>query len=304
MILAMILDTLQAAAADPGSAIHPPLQWVDLHLKRGIELGPLTSHFGFTLRYYSLAYLAGIIFGYWHLSRSIRTAGAPLAQHHADDLFFWCTIGIIVGGRTGYALFYDHEMLTSLSRFIRLWDGGMSFHGGLAGVILAIWWICRKNGLSFLRVGDYIAPCAPIGLFFGRCANFINGELWGRETTADIPWAMVFPDGGPLPRHPSQLYEALLEGVVLGLILIPLFWKSRARFRPGLLAGVFVGGYGVARFCVEYFREPDRQLEDFARATGMSMGQWLCVPMIVLGLVLVVRALRRPALGSGIPVPV
>ncbi|MDE1915801.1 MAG: prolipoprotein diacylglyceryl transferase [Sphingomonadales bacterium] len=294
----MILNLLLSVASDAASAVQQPLQWSDLHLKRGIELGPLTSHFGFTLRYYSLAYLAGIIFGYWHLTRSLKTSGAPLAQRHADDLFFWCTIGIILGGRTGYALFYDHELLTSPLLFIRLWDGGMSFHGGLTGVILAIWYVCRAHDLRFLRVADYIAPCAPIGLFFGRCANFINGELWGRVTTADIPWAMVFPDGGPMPRHPSQLYEALLEGLVLGLILIPLFWKSKARFRPGLLSGVFVGGYGVARFCVEFFREPDRQLEDFAHATGMSMGQWLCVPMIVLGLVLVVRALRRPALGA------
>lgn len=299
----MTLDLVLDAATAAGSAVHQPLQWVDLHLKRGIELGPLTTHFGFTLRYYSLAYLAGILFGYWHLTRELRTGGAPLGQRHADDLFFWCTIGIILGGRLGYALFYDHAMLASPMLLVRLWDGGMSFHGGLTGVIVAIAWVCRANGLSFLRVSDYIAPCAPIGLFFGRCANFINGELWGRVTTPDVAWAMVFPDGGPLPRHPSQLYEAALEGLVLALILIPLFWKSGARWRPGLLSGIFVGGYGVARFCVEYFREPDRQLEDFAHATGMSMGQWLCVPMIVLGLVLVIRALRRPAVGSAVGAP-
>jgi phosphatidylglycerol:prolipoprotein diacylglycerol transferase len=191
--ISMTLDLVLDAATAAGSAVHQPLQWVDLHLKRGIELGPLTTHFGFTLRYYSLAYLAGILFGYWHLTREIKTAGAPLGQRHADDLFFWCTIGIILGGRSGYALFYDHAMLTSPTLFVRLWDGGMSFHGGLAGVIVAIAWVCRANGLSFLRVGDYIAPCAPIGLFFGRCANFINGELWGRVTTPDVAWAMVFP---------------------------------------------------------------------------------------------------------------
>jgi hypothetical protein len=158
--ISMTLDLVLDAATAAGSAVHQPLQWVDLHLKRGIELGPLTTHFGFTLRYYSLAYLAGILFGYWHLTRDDPTAGAPLGQRHADDLFFWCTIGIILGGRSGYALFYDHAMLTSPTLFVRLWDGGMSFHGGLAGVIVAIAWVCRANGLSFLRVG-ITSPLAP-----------------------------------------------------------------------------------------------------------------------------------------------
>jgi phosphatidylglycerol:prolipoprotein diacylglycerol transferase len=289
-----LLDLLAAGA----SAVKPPLQWADLGLQKGIDLG------FFTLRYYSLAYLLGIIFGYWHLSRMIRQAGSPLAQRHVDDLFFWCTIGIIAGGRLGYATFYDHDLYAQPLRLLRLWEGGMSFHGGLIGVVLAIALVCRQAGLSFVRVADYIAPCVPVGLFLGRIANFINGELWGRVADSDLPWVMVFPDpaAGPFARHPSQLYEAGLEGLVLGAVLIPLFWLTRARWRPGLLMGVFALGYGTARFVVEFFREPDAQLQDFAARTHMSMGQWLCVPMIALGLYLVLRAYMRPMLGAGVPV--
>jgi len=287
-----LIDLLSAAA----SAVKPPILWADLGLKRGIDLG------FFTLRFYSLAYLAGIVFGFWHLSRMIRQAGAPLAQRHVDDLFFWCTLGIIAGGRLGYAIFYDPALFAHPLDLFKLWQGGMSFHGGLIGVTAAIALVCRAGKLSFVRVCDYIAPCAPLGLLFGRLANFINGELWGRVAGPDVRWAMVFPDGGPLPRHPSQLYEAVLEGLVLGLILIPLFWRTRARWRPGLLMGLFALGYGCARFTVEYFREPDEQLQEFAARTHMSMGQWLCVPMIALGLFFVIRALRRPMLGASVPV--
>ena len=296
----MFFQTLSAAA----SAVHPPIVWADLGLKRGIDLG------FFTLRYYSLAYLAGIIAAFWHVSKEIKTPGAPLAHRHAEDLFFWCTVGIILGGRLGYAAFYTGGATDKPSLFThftpgervswdfpRLWDGGMSFHGGLIGVVLAIAWVCWRNRLNFLRVCDYIAPSVCFGLFFGRCANFINGELWGRVTTGYVPWAMVFPDGGPLPRHPSQLYEAALEGIVLGAVLITLFWKTNARWRPGLLMGTFGLGYGISRFIVEFFREPDKQLADFAAQTHMSMGQWLTVPMIAIGLFFVVRAMRRPVLG-------
>ncbi|HWU02825.1 MAG TPA: prolipoprotein diacylglyceryl transferase [Novosphingobium sp.] len=290
----MLTDMLAAAA----SAAHQPIYWADLGLKRGIDLGV------FTLRYYSLAYLAGIIFGYWHLSRMIRRPGSPLAQRHADDLFFWCTIGIIVGGRLGYVLFYGPQLLEHPLDVFKLWEGGMAFHGGLVGVITAVAVVCRRNGLSVLRVLDYIAPCAPLGLFFGRIANFINGELWGRVAGADVPWAMVFPDpaAGAVPRHPSQLYEAGLEGLVLGSVLMLLFWRTQARWRPGLLMGVFALGYGASRFIVEFFREPDSQLEDFAARTHMSMGQWLTVPLLLLGLFFIVRALRRPVLGAAVPV--
>ncbi len=304
--LAALLPDILAVAA---SAVREPLHWADLGLKRGLDLG------FFTLRYYSLAYLAGIIFGYWHLSRMIRRAGAPLAQRHVDDLFFYCTLGIILGGRVGYALFYTGgatgkpSLFTHFTPgetiswdFLRLWDGGMSFHGGLIGVVLAIWYVCRTGKLSFLRVADYIAPCAPLGLFFGRVANFINGELWGRVAQEDVRWAMVFPGAGPFARHPSQLYEALLEGLVLGVVLMVLFWRTRARWRPGLMMGTFGAGYGIARFIVEFYREPDEQLQTFTAQTHMSMGQWLCVPMIALGLFFVIRALRRPMLGAGVSV--
>ena len=274
---------------------HAPIQWLDLGLTRGISLG------FFTLRWYSLAYLAGILLAYWHVSKTLKLAGAPMAQRHADDLFFYCTLGVILGGRLGYATFYAPELWTHPGEMVKLWNGGMSFHGGLIGCTLAMLWVAWRGGLNFLRVCDWVAVAVPFGLLFGRLANFVNGELWGRVTTADVPWAMVFPDGGPLPRHPSQLYEALLEGLVLLAVLMTLFWKTRARFRPGLLTGVFVAGYGCARFTVEFFREPDAQLEEFARTTGMSMGQWLTVPMIVLGLFLVVRALMRPGLGQGVP---
>jgi phosphatidylglycerol:prolipoprotein diacylglycerol transferase len=274
---------------------HAPIQWLDLGLTRGISLG------FFTLRWYSLAYLAGILLAYWHVSKTLKLAGAPMAQRHADDLFFYCTLGVILGGRLGYATFYAPELWTHPGEMVKLWNGGMSFHGGLIGCTLAMLWVAWRGGLNFLRVCDWVAVAVPFGLLFGRLANFVNGELWGRVTTADVPWAMVFPDGGPMPRHPSQLYEALLEGLVLLAVLMTLFWKTRARFRPGLLTGVFVAGYGCARFTVEFFREPDAQLEEFARTTGMSMGQWLTVPMILLGLFLIVRALMRPALGQGVP---
>lgn len=287
-----------AAAAQ----VHEPIQWADLGLRNGIDLG------FFTLRFYSLAYLAGIMLGYWHLSRMIRAPGAPLAQRHADDLFFYCTLGIILGGRLGYATFYTggETGIPSLwlhpGDLVQLWHGGMSFHGGLIGVLLAISWVAWRGGLQFLRVADYIAVCVPFGMLFGRLANFVNGELWGRVVTDPaVTWAMVFPDGGPLPRHPSQLYEAALEGLLMVVVMLPLFWKTRARFRPGLLVGVFTAGIAAARFTVEFFREPDAQLQDFAARTGLSMGQWLTVPLIVLGLLLVARALARPALASARP---
>jgi len=285
------LLSLLAAA----SAVTPPLHWADLGLKRGIDLG------FFTLRYYSLAYLVGIIFAYWHLSRMIRQPGAPLAQRHVDDLFFWCTLGVIFGGRLGYALFYGSQLFEHPLDLLKLWEGGMSFHGGLIGVTLAIAWVAWRGGLSFLRVCDYIAVCAPFGLLLGRLANFINGELWGRVAGPGVRWAMVFPGAGDQPRHPSQLYEAGLEGLVLMAVLLPLFWKTAARWRPGLLVGMFALGYGLSRFIVEFFREPDEQLQEFALRTGMSMGQWLTVPMILIGLALLGRALVRPAQGSAAP---
>lgn len=281
----MILDLL--AAAD------------DFTHFADLGLSPVAVDFGFfTLKWYSLAYLAGILIGYWYLTRLIRAPGAPMARRHADDMIFYATIGIIVGGRLGYVFFYQPELLGNFVDVFKVWEGGMSFHGGLIGVVLGLVWISWRNDLHFLRMADYIACCVPFGLFFGRCANFVNGELWGRVAT-DVPWAMVFPDGGPLPRHPSQLYEAGLEGLGLMTVLFVLFWFTRARYRPGLLVGVFTLGYGLSRFFVEYFREPDPQLQEFAARTGFSMGQWLTMPMILLGLGLIVYALIRPSRQPG-----
>ncbi|CCA94209.1 prolipoprotein diacylglyceryl transferase [Novosphingobium sp. PP1Y] len=296
----MSLLTLAAAAAQA----HEPIHWVDLGLKNYLfRIG------SFELRWYSLAYLAGIVLGYWHLSRMIRSPGAPLAQRHADDLFFYCTLGIILGGRLGYATFYTGgntgipSLWTHPTELLSLWHGGMSFHGGLIGVLLAMLWVSWRGGLNFVRVADYLSVCVPFGMMFGRLANFVNGELWGRVVTnPNLPWAMVFPDApDQLPRHPSQLYEAGLEGLLMIVIMLTLYWKTRARFRPGLLVGVFTVGIGCARFFVEFFREPDAQLEDFARETGLSMGQWLTIPLILLGLFMIARALAKPALASGRP---
>jgi phosphatidylglycerol---prolipoprotein diacylglyceryl transferase len=292
-----LLSLLLSAAAAPA------LQWHD------IGLSPDVFSIGwFTLRWYSLAYLAGIVLGYWHLTKMVKAPGAPLAQRHADDLFFYCTLGIILGGRLGYAAFYDPALFTGWTDgetvswdLLRLWDGGMSFHGGLLGTVLAIAWVARSGGLSFLRVCDYLAVCVPPGMLFGRLANFNNGELWGRVTESAVPWAMVFPGAGELPRHPSQLYQAGLEGALLIVIMLWLFWKTRARWKPGLMVGTFTLGMGLARFFVEFYREPDAQLADFAARTGLSMGQWLTVPLIVVGAFFMIRALRRPTLGSGSP---
>ncbi len=286
----MLLTTMAAAAA--GNA---PINWLDLGLTPGIDLG------FFTLRWYSLAYLAGIVLGYWHLTRMVKAPGAPMAQRHADDLFFYCTLGIILGGRLGYAIFYAPELWSQPAEVLKLWNGGMSFHGGVVGVLIAVLWVSWRGGLNFLRVADYIAVCVPFGMLFGRLANFVNGELWGRVSDAGLPWLMVFPDGGPYPRHPSQLYEAALEGALMIVIMLLLFWKTRARFRPGLLVGVFATGIAAARFFVEFFREPDSQLQEFAIRTGLSMGQWLTIPLILIGLVFLARALMRPELASGKP---
>ncbi|WP_414690793.1 prolipoprotein diacylglyceryl transferase [Novosphingobium sp. UBA6272] len=296
----MSLSLAQLAAAASSAPIH----FEDLGLSPNLfTIG------SFSLRWYSLAYLAGIFLAYWHTSKAIKTAGAPLAQRHIDDLFFYCTLGVILGGRLGYATFYTggNTGIPSLwahpGQLVQLWHGGMSFHGGLIGVVLAISWVCWRNKLSILRVADYVSVAVPFGMLFGRLANFVNGELWGRVAGTDVPWAIVFKGAGELPRHPSQLYEALLEGLLLALILVPLFWKTRARFRPGLLVGIFTLGIGIGRFVVEYFREPDEQLQEFARQTGLSMGQWLTIPLIALGLFFLIRALRRPELGSSTPTP-
>lgn len=285
------------------SGAADPIYWAELGLRPGIDLG------FFTLRFYSLAYLIGVIFAYWHTSRMLREPGAPMAQRHADDLFFYCTLGVIIGGRLGYAAFYTGgdtgipSIFTDFTgdgwikwKLLRLNDGGMAFHGGLLGVAAAMAYVSWRDKLSFIRVVDYVAVGVPMGMLLGRLANFVNGELWGRAT--DVPWAMVFPNADELARHPSQLYQAGLEGLALLVIMMLLFWKTRARYRPGLLAGVFTFGIGIARFVNEFFREPDKQLADFAIQTGLSMGQWLTIPLILTGLIVVIFALLKKPLAG------
>ena len=274
-------------------ATQEAVRWEELGLRPS-----LFSIGSFQLRYYSLAYLLGIVLAYWHMLKMVKAPGAPLAKRHAEDLFFYCTLGVILGGRLGYAAFYRPELFGSLELF-RLWEGGMSFHGGVIGVVTATAWVAWRGQLSFIRVCDYIAVNVGFGMLLGRLANFINGELWGRPVTGEVPWAMIFPtDPLGLPRHPSQLYEALLEGALVIAIMLPLFWKTRARYRPGLLVGVFTALICSARFVVEFFREPDAHLAWMVIDTGLSRGQWLCIPLILVGLGLIAWALTRPELGS------
>jgi phosphatidylglycerol---prolipoprotein diacylglyceryl transferase len=259
-----------------------------------LGLSPNALDLGFfQLKWYSLAYLSGILLGYWYLTRLIAQPNAPMARRHADDFMLYATLGIILGGRLGYVLFYKPELLANPADVFKVWEGGMSFHGGLIGVLLGILFLARRNGLSFLRICDYVACCVPFGMLFGRLANFVNGELWGRPT--DVPWAMIFPTGGDIPRHPSQLYEAGLEGLLPMIILGFLFWKTDARHRPGLLVGVSTLVLGAGRFIVEFFRNPDAHLVEFAERTGLSMGQWLTIPMILIGLYFIVTARNRTA---------
>lgn len=275
------------------SGVAEPIYWENLGLRPYLfEIG------GFQLRFYSLAYLLGILFAYWHLSKMIKAPGAPMAQRHADDLFFYCTLGVILGGRIGYAAFYKPELFASADVF-KLWEGGMSFHGGVIGVLVAISWVAWRGGLNWLRVCDYIAVNVPVGYMLGRLANFVNAELYGRPVESDFPLAMVFPtDPDLLPRHPSQLYQAGFEGLMLGLLLLLLFWQTRARWRPGLLVAVFTIGMGLGRFLMEFFREPDAHLAYVVAETGLSRGQWLSLPMIAIGLAVLAYALLRPAIGS------
>ena len=269
------------------------IAWTDLHVS------PVALDLGFfQLRWYSLAYLAGIFLGYWYMLRLIAQPGAPLARRHADDLVFYASLGVILGGRLGYVIFYRPGFyLDTPLEIVKLWDGGMSFHGGVIGTSLGIIYLSWKQKLNWLRVHDYVACTVPIGLFTGRLANFVNAELWGAPTT--VPWAVRFPEVvagmtvlGP-PRHPSQLYEALLEGLVLFAILAWMFWRTRARYEPGRLVGAFILFYGLFRFGIEFIREPDSQLVGFAQSTGLHMGQWLSIPMIIGGVYLIATAARR-----------
>ena len=246
--------------------------------------------FNFALRWYSLAYIAGIVGGWWYMHRLIRRPGSPMARRHADDLVAWITIGIIAGGRLGYILFYKPEMLASPIEMLKIWEGGMSYHGGLIGVMLAVLWMCVREKISYMRVMDYVACVVPIGLCTGRLANFVNAELWGRTTT--VPWGVIFPGtGDDLPRHPSQLYEAGLEGLALLLLLGWLFYRTDARYYPGRLAGVFLLWYGLVRSGIELLRQPDQGMENLS--WGLTMGQTLSIPMVLGGVYLIATSRRR-----------
>ena len=247
-----------------------------------ISIGPIGIH------WYGIMYLIGFGAGWWLLRLRADQAGSGWTREQVGDLIFYGAMGVIFGGRLGYVLFYDlQRYIDDPMLILRLWEGGMSFHGGLIGVLVAIWVFARKSGKTYFEVADFGIAIVPIGLGAGRIGNFINGELWGR--VGDVPWAMVFPGGGPLPRHPSQLYEALLEGLVLFIVL----WLYSARRPPApAVAGLFLALYGVFRSAVEFFREPDAHL-GYLAFDWLTMGQLLSLPMILAGFGLMVYAYRR-----------
>jgi phosphatidylglycerol:prolipoprotein diacylglycerol transferase len=253
-----------------------------------ISFGPIA------VRWYALAYIVGILLGWLYARAIIRRnelwgSPPPMTVADYDDFVLWVTLGIIAGGRLGYVLFYNPSYFVAHPvEIFQVWKGGMSFHGGFLGCVLAVVLFARQRGLSILSLGDITCAAGTIGIFLGRIANFINGELWGRPT--DVPWAMVFPTGGELPRHPSQLYEALLEGLVLFVVLNAMIRRGALK-RPGLILGAFSFGYGVARTICEHFREPDPQL-GFLWG-GMTMGMLLSLPLILAGIILMAMAIQR-----------
>lgn len=255
-----------------------------------ISIGPIA------IRWYALAYIGGIVLGWLYARRIIRSerlwgSSPPFTVTDFDDFILWVTLGIILGGRTGYVLFYNLSFFTQHpAEIFKLWTGGMSFHGGFIGCVIAVLLFGWKRNISVLSLGDVTCAVGPIGLLLGRLANFINSELWGRPADASVPWRMVFPNGGPLPRHPSQLYEAGLEGIVL-FIILALLIRGGALKRPGFIIGAFATLYGVARITGEFFREPDPQL-GFLWG-GLTMGMILSVPMIIAGLAFIGAAWRR-----------
>ncbi|NBN63270.1 prolipoprotein diacylglyceryl transferase [Microvirga tunisiensis] len=254
-----------------------------------IEVGPIA------IRWYALAYIAGILLAWRYMVQVVRKdalwGGTPRPTPlDIDDFVVWATLGIVAGGRLGYVLFYNPAYyLQNPLEIFAIWTGGMSFHGGFAGTVLAMVLYARARGLTVWTLFDLAGIAAPIGLFFGRIANFINSELWGR--LSDAPWAVVFPNGGPFPRHPSQLYEAALEGIVLFLVLRLLSHRSHLLQKPGFLAGAFAAGYGVGRSIAELFREPDAHIGFLAGS--LTMGMLLSVPMILAGVALMVWSARR-----------
>lgn len=247
-------------------------------------IGPLV------VRWYSMAYLFGIVMGWWLINRNSVKYNLGLTRQNVEDLIFYVTLGIILGGRLGYAMFYGGEgMWSNPLNVLMIWKGGMSFHGGVAGVIAALYLYARKIDYKFLALTDLVVLYAPIGIFCGRLANFVNDELWGRVT--DMPWAIRFPNGGYLPRHPSQLYEAFFEGLLMFGVLNFLWRYKYVREHHGLSSALFVLFYGAFRISMEQFREPDVQLGFFFG--GITMGQMLSIPMIVLGMVVAYMVTRK-----------
>jgi len=256
------------------------------------DIDPVALRLGpFTVRWYALSYIAGLTGGWRYLRWLAEKSKAKISAVQIDDFLIWATFGVVLGGRLGYVLFYKPSYyLADPAQIVQLWHGGMSFHGGALGVIVALILYCRRHKLDILEFGDLLCCVVPLGLLFGRIANFINGELWGRVTDDSVPWAMIFPNAGPEPRHPSQLYEAGLEGLIL-LIILHFLWRNPAiRERRGTLAGAYLLGYGVARAISEFFRQPD----DFLGFLwgGATMGQLLSVPLMIAGLIFIFRAKR------------
>ena len=254
-----------------------------------VEIGPVS------IRWYAVAYVAGLVIGWRYVRYLARTRFEVLTMRAVDDLLVWCTLGVVLGGRLGYVLFYQPGyFFANPQEILLIWQGGMSFHGGLVGTVIAIVGFARVRRINLLTVSDIVACAVPIGLFFGRIANFINGELYGGAS--DVPWAMVFPNGGPDPRHPSQIYQAIMEGLLLFAALTALVHLTRASTRPGALTGFFLAGYAIARIIGELFREPDAFLGFIAG--GITMGQVLSLPMLALGAFLLYRAKPKRGLDA------
>ncbi|WP_413111058.1 prolipoprotein diacylglyceryl transferase [Thaumasiovibrio sp. DFM-14] len=245
-----------------------------------IQIGPLA------VRWYGLMYLLGFLFAMWLANRRADRPNSGWTRDQVGDLLFAGFVGVVIGGRLGYVFFYNFDYFLAEPLYLfKIWSGGMAFHGGLLGVIAAMWWYAHTNGRRFFAVADFVSPLVPMGLAFGRLGNFINGELWGRTT--DVPWAMIFPTGGPLARHPSQLYQMALEGLLLFVILN---WFIRQPRPAGAVSGLFLTGYGAFRFIVEYFREPDAHIGLIGGV--ISMGQVLSLPMVFSGLALMAWAYK------------
>ena len=259
------------------------------------SIGPLAVH------WYGMAYVAGILFAWWYTRRLVSTPRLwardvpPMNPADLDDFLVWAALGVIAGGRIGYVLFYDlSRYLDNPADIVKIWSGGMSFHGGALGVLVAMVLFARARGIALWALVDTISAAVPVGILFGRLANFVNGELWGRPT--DAAMAMIFPnDPEQLPRHPSQLYEAALEGVVLFALLTLLVWGARKLKQPGFVTGAFVAGYGASRIVVEFFRSPDAHIGYLAGTDWLTMGMVLSLPMVIAGLAIMATARRRAA---------